>query len=81
MPDLRRPKTQLPPQPQYGYVTSAPGSLTDELKVVLPGFSTRHVFEIRRWMPRGEDLPAEGDEVLVVKDDRGEAWVVASWPA
>lgn len=34
-----------------------------------------------RWMPRGNDLPAAGDECLIVFDEQNEPWVVNWWGA
>lgn len=79
--DLSRqqPPEQRPPG-QRGVVTTAPAGLGDPFTVTVPGFSEEHFYEITRWMPRGEDLPAVGDEVLVIEDDQSEPWVVAWWP-
>lgn len=81
MPDLSRqqPPEQVPPG-QRGEVRTAPIDLADSFTVVVPDFSGEHFYEITWWMPRGDDLPAVGDTVLVVKDDKGEAWVVAWVP-
>lgn len=49
--------------------------------MVVPTFSPHHVFQIRRWEARGALLPVAGDEVLVVRDDAGEPWAAAWWPA
>ena len=68
------------PVAHHGFVVDPPAAPGDPFTVTLPGFDDLHVSQIRRWMPRGEDLPAEGDEVLVLVDDRAEPWVVAWWP-
>jgi hypothetical protein len=81
LPELVRPTPDLPQRPQHGVVTTPPADTADELQVVIPDFSSDHVFEIRRWQSRGGTLPAEGDEVLVVRDEQGEPWVPAWWPA
>jgi hypothetical protein len=81
MPDLTRPEPETPPPGQHGFVTTPPAALGDPFTVTVPEFSGDHFYQITRWMPRGEDLPALGDEVLVVKDERGEPWCVAWWPS
>lgn len=80
MPQPVTPITEIPPSARSGYVTRAPAALGDPFMVAVPDFDTRHVYEIRRWASRGATLPAEGDEVLVVEDERGEPWVSAWWP-
>lgn len=81
MPDLGRPTTPIPPPGRRGFVSEAPAGLGEPFTVTVPDFDAYHVFEIRRWMPRGETLPKAGDEVLVVLDETGEPWVPAWWPA
>lgn len=81
MADLTRSKPEPPEPPAlHGFVSRAPAALGDPFEVTVPGFSEQHFYEITRWMPRGEDLPVIGDEVLVIKDDKSEPWVVAWWP-
>jgi hypothetical protein len=83
MPDLTRRRNAQPPEPaaQHGYVTRPPAAVGAPMEVNVPDFSGDHFVEIKRWMPIGEELPLEGSEVLVVKDGRGEAWVVAWTPS
>jgi hypothetical protein len=81
MPKLTRDFPEAPPPAEHGFVTTPPAALGDPFTVTVPSFSGEHHYEITRWMPRGEVLPKAGDEVLVVKDERGEAWVVAWEPA
>lgn len=80
MADLTRPTPEQAPPGQLGYVTTAPAAPGDPFTVTVPGFSEAHFYEITRWMPRNEDLPQIGDEVLVLKDDQEKPWVVAWWP-
>lgn len=81
MPDPRAAITEIPPAGERGVVKRSPSSLSDKILVRIPAFDDHHVTEVRRWMPRGpDDLPAVGDEVLVIVDDDGEPWVVAWWP-
>lgn len=80
-PRLTRPVPEPPPPAQHGFVDTVPAAIGDPFTVTVPDFSGDHHYEITRWMPRGAVLPAIGDEVLVVKDERGEAWVVAWEPA
>lgn len=76
-------KPPPPPDPvaHHGTVLEPPAKLGDPFTVKVPDFDDLHVFQIRRWMPRGEELPAPGDEVLVIVDDQAEPWVVAWWPS
>lgn len=79
-PRLASPDVEQAPAALHGHVSRAPSSLTDSFEAVVPSFDRQHAFQIRRWMPRGEDLPVVGDEVLVVIDDVSEPWVPAWWP-
>lgn len=81
MADILPPPTFDPPDGRRGYVRVAPAEAGDPFTVVIPGFAGDLVFDVRRWMPRGEVLPAVGDEVLVLEDEQLEPWVVAWWPA
>jgi hypothetical protein len=83
MPDLTTNRTdqELDPPAQHGFVTIPPDALGEPMRVNVPDFSGDHFFEITRWSSRGATLPAVDDEVLVVKDERGEAWVPSWWPA
>lgn len=80
MPEIASEDFTIDRPARHGFVATAPVSLTSSFTVLIPDFSTDHAFEIRRWMPRGEALPAVGDEVLVAEDDNEEPWVVAWWP-
>lgn len=71
----------LPPGGVKGFVHTAPSGLGQSFTVVVPSFSTEHVFEIHRWESRALTVPAVGDEVLVIEDEEGEPWVVTWWPA
>jgi hypothetical protein len=77
---LVRPSTPIPPSSVSGEVSKAPAKAEDPFEVILPSLSSYHATEIRRWMPRGDDLPKVGDAVLVIVDDVNEPWVVAWWP-
>jgi hypothetical protein len=81
MPDLTRQETEAPAPGQLGYVTQPPAAVGDPFTVTVPEFSGEHVYQVAYWQPRGDLLPAPGDKVLVVKDEKGEAWVVGWWPA
>lgn len=81
MPDLRRPEAEQLPAAERGVVVTAPEQPGGEMLVQIPGFDLAHVTEVRRWMPRGGELPVAGDHVLVVLADDGEAWAPAWWPA
>lgn len=76
-----RTATEIPPPGQHGVVTRAPAAIGAPMQVNVPDFSGDHFVEITRWVLRGSTLPALEDEVLVVKDERGEAWVIGWWPA
>lgn len=82
MPDLTNARTEqeIPHPGQVGVVITAPATIADSFTVTVADFSGDHFYEITRWMPRGEVLPAEGDETLIVKDENGEPWCVAWWP-
>jgi len=81
MADLTRGKAEpQDPAAQHGFVSMSPAAIGAPMQVNVPDFSGDHFVEITRWVTRGAVLPAVGDEVLVVKDERGEAWVVAWWP-
>lgn len=78
--DLAKLPPPVEPLAKRGKVSRAPSKVGDPFKVIVPDFDELHVFEIRYWMPRGEDLPAVGDAVLVVVDDNAEPWVIAWSP-
>lgn len=65
----------------HGVVAEGPKAHGDPFTVTVPGFDEEHVFEIRRYESRGTNLPAAGDEVLVIFDDVSEPWVPAWWAA
>lgn len=46
-------------------VTTAPATLSDELRVVIPELSDQRVYEVRTWMDRGGDLPSVGDTAYI----------------
>lgn len=75
------PEPTIPSAPEHGLVVKAPTKLGAAFEVVIPALSTELAFQIRRWDARGLTLPALGDEVLVLRDDLGEPWVAAWWPA
>lgn len=82
MPKLRRPKPEIPRGAEKGRVVRpAPATANDKLRVVIPGFDKKLVYEIEHWMPRGAALPAVGDPVLVLHDDDGDPWVPSWRPA
>jgi hypothetical protein len=66
---------------QHGFVSTPPDKIGDPFTVTVPDFDEQHVFQIRYWPLRGATLPAVGDEVLVISDDKAEPWVAAWWPA
>jgi hypothetical protein len=70
-----------PPVAQHGFVSKPPAAIGDPFTATVPDFDEAHVFEVRYWPPRGATLPAVGDEVLIVIDDKAEPWVAAWWPA
>lgn len=71
------------PFARHGFVLEPPAAPGDPFTVTVPFFdsSGSHVFEITYWMPRGEEIPAEGDRVLMLIDDEEQAWVVAWSPS
>ena len=71
------------PQPVAvaGVVKKAPASLSGTLTVVVPSHSRIRAELVRRWMPRGTDLPAAGDDCLLVFDETDEPWLVAWSPS
>lgn len=81
MPNLAEPPAPSDPVAHYGVVVDPPAALAQPFTVRVPAFDDLHVFEIRLWMPRGTDLPAAGDQVLVLVDDVSEPWVVAWQPS
>lgn len=81
MPNLAEPPAPLDPVAHHGVVVEPPAKLGAPFTVRVPAFDQLHVYEIRYWMPRGEELPAPGDQVLVVVDDIAEPWVVAWQPS
>lgn len=80
MPKLTPDPVDIPSAGRLGKVLTAPANLTAPLRVSIEGFDKRYVYEVHRWMPRGDALPSAGDEVLVIEDDTGDPWVVAWWP-
>jgi hypothetical protein len=78
----------LPPDPDSqspnvaaAVVKRAPATLTDSLSVAIPAFDEMQLEEVRFWMPRGDVLPAEGDDALIAYAEDGEPWLVAFVPS
>jgi hypothetical protein len=61
-------------------VLTTPDTLGDSVSVRLRSEAREIRHEIRAWMPRGTDMPAEGDTALVAVDDEGHMWIVAWEP-
>ena len=80
MAELTRPETAIPPPARHGFIDKPPTKLGDPFEVIVPDFDSYRVYQIERWSSRGSTMPAQGDEVLVVLDDKGEPWVSAWWP-
>lgn len=62
----------------------APASLTDPVYVTIDSLYTpEQPFKQGplKWMPRGDALPAVGDECVALELDTQELWVIAWWPA
>jgi hypothetical protein len=74
-----------PPGPvaKRGKVRKAPDDADSPLTVTLVNFSQKYSYEVPagQWMPRGDDLPIDGDTCLVVFDDNGDTWVSAWSPS
>lgn len=81
MPSLKRPKPEIPAPGRFGTIKRAPASGEDPLAVVVRDLDEHLIFEVERWQSRGVTLPLEGDECLIVEDERGEPWVAVWWPA
>lgn len=81
MPRLVQPEGEATPPAWRGYVSKAPVALGAPFEVIVPSFAAHLVFQITRWQSRALTLPVMGDECLVVKDEQGEPWVAAWWPA
>lgn len=62
-------------------VRDAPATVDDMMTVTSRSLDGgRTVIGPCPWMPRGVDLPLEGDRALVTFTDEEEAWVIAWWP-
>lgn len=68
------------PVPHRAEVLTTPDSTSDPVTVRLLSEPRHSRTQIRYWMPRGEDLPAEGDIALVVVDDEGHLWIIGWMP-
>lgn len=68
-------------EPVHGTVATAPAGLGQPFTVVVPELDTQLAYEVRYWTARGLTVPAVGDLVLLVFDERREPWAVAWWPA
>lgn len=62
-------------------IKRAPVDEADTLSVVIPSFDPLKVEEVRFWMPRGTDIPSEGDEALIAYSEDSEPWLVAWVPS
>lgn len=58
-------------------VVRAPADFNSDLEVSLINYSALSTYEVphTNWTPRGNVLPALGDECLLTFDDHGDAWV------
>lgn len=81
MAQLPRPAAEIPPPGRLGRITRAPDALGAPFEAVVPSYEGDLAYSIERWQSRGLTLPAAGDEVLVVVDERGEPWVPVWWPS
>lgn len=81
MAELAKPEPPPVAVAYHGFVSTPPKDLDDEFTVSVPSFDDQYVFQVQRWERRGETLPKEGDEVLVILDDQEEPWLAAWWPA
>lgn len=71
------------PVARHGTVLAPPSAIGKPFTVQVPDFdaSGAHVFEVIHWSARGLTVPAKGDLVLIVIDDKEDAWAVSWWPA
>lgn len=74
------PQAQIQRQFWRGTVASTPTDLSDKIAVVVPSFDASARWEGCRWSPRGSDMPARGDDCLVILDSKGDPWVIEWWP-
>ena len=65
-----------PRPPVQGLIHRAPASVGDTVRVLVPGFSGDHFYEVDHWDPRGVALPQVGDKALLIFDEDGEPWLL-----
>lgn len=68
-----------------GIIARDATSVSEPVEVVVPAYDPNRVFASAPWMPRGVDLPTEGDRCIVALGESDipgtpEPWVIAWWP-
>jgi hypothetical protein len=58
----------------------APVGLDDMAYVILPDFTTTQRWGPCPWPQRGSQIPAEGDDCLILLDNTDAPWIVNWWP-
>lgn len=81
-----RPRKRAPEVPGTPWLVAcrikkAPASTSAQLTAIVPSFDVDRVYTIKRWQSRGSTLPVKGDHGLIAKDEDGDPWLVAWWPA
>lgn len=74
------PSPPADPQAVAAKIARAPESASDLVFVRRAKLDSSQLLGPCYWMPRGDDLPSEGDAALVAEDDNGRLWIVAWWP-
>lgn len=63
-----------------GTINTTPVGLDDMVYVTIAAAGETHRFGPCRWMPRGMEMPQEGDECVVQLDNRQQFWITSWWP-
>lgn len=62
-------------------IATNPGDFDERVSVIIPDLDNTLRWEACRWQSRNSiDMPARGDECLVILDNNNEVWVVVWWP-
>lgn len=67
-------------------LATTPSDTTEQAMVIVPSFSSKHLYGPCPWAPRIVDsdtyaTPSKGDRALVAISNEKEVWIVSWWPA
>lgn len=64
-----------------GLILDTAFDLDEEVRVTIQDIDNRFVTHGPcKWQPRGDLMPTEDDECVVIFDENGEPWIAVWWP-